>query len=530
MNIFKKKITCPNGHENAEGSRFCSKCGLPLEGTTPSVCPSCGAAVSAGAAFCRKCGTKLSAALVYTRTADTSKELGSNRQWMRNPGDFAQRFDIADIKGIFSKRVTIEQGTKAILLQGGVYKGTLPAGVYNLGSILSTIGQLKLDERATIIIIDAGEIPLTFMIPKEALRTKDAVSVSASGKVTARIKDPSAFLENYLKRESHVSLRDIEQYISDELRNIAQNALSAYDAVELYGNAGLCEQVSRAFKTSLNAGFGTKGIEISSLTCIGFDEGAWREVLQARQNLTVATGRAQAEFEQKTVVRNYANADKIDEIEGNTAILRTRQEGRHAYEDSETDHRISQKEKVRRAEFNADMEEMNGLLDIRERKRAMHREDERRHIENLDSASIETLIFMADGSKAGALAKLELAKRGVSLTPEQILAIQAGDSAAAANALGRKYSAEEQKEFNQRTEALYRENADRNERILEKSLDAMGRTATARATAHNPGTTVVSGGMGAPVVVASGKTNTCPHCGAGIAPDDAFCPECGEHI
>ena len=134
--LFNKKITCSCGHENPAGSQFCGSCGKRLGGQANGVCPACGAKLDPGAAFCGKCGAKLLDSPQTIKTADTSKELGKNRQWMRMPGDFAQRFDIQDLRGVFAKRLTVEQGTKAILLQGGIYKGALPAGVYNLGKHL----------------------------------------------------------------------------------------------------------------------------------------------------------------------------------------------------------------------------------------------------------------------------------------------------------------------------------------------------------------------------------------------------------
>ena len=71
---------------------------------------------------------------------------------MRNRNDFARRFDEADLRGIFSKKVTIEQGTKALILQGGVYCGFLPSGVYTFGDLSTRLG-LNLEKHTTIIIV-----------------------------------------------------------------------------------------------------------------------------------------------------------------------------------------------------------------------------------------------------------------------------------------------------------------------------------------------------------------------------------------
>ncbi len=52
---------CPNcGAEVSRTSRFCDRCGAPLEQVrTDPVCPQCGAPVEPDAAFCGNCGAKL---------------------------------------------------------------------------------------------------------------------------------------------------------------------------------------------------------------------------------------------------------------------------------------------------------------------------------------------------------------------------------------------------------------------------------------------------------------------------------------
>ncbi len=70
-------ITCPNGHVNDEGNRFCDQCGAPLTGApsvssnAPSesqisvttdgsiVCATCGQENLPGTAFCENCGAQL---------------------------------------------------------------------------------------------------------------------------------------------------------------------------------------------------------------------------------------------------------------------------------------------------------------------------------------------------------------------------------------------------------------------------------------------------------------------------------------
>src|SRR5919199_4672849 len=71
-------ITCPNGHVNDEGNRFCDQCGARLEpapvkaaqpapsstaaggtGSMGMACPTCGQENLPGTAFCENCGAPL---------------------------------------------------------------------------------------------------------------------------------------------------------------------------------------------------------------------------------------------------------------------------------------------------------------------------------------------------------------------------------------------------------------------------------------------------------------------------------------
>lgn len=541
--LFDKKIICDKcGTQNPAKSKFCGKCGAPLITSSANSCPACGAKVHAGDTFCGKCGTKLSDPQQIVRTANGSKEFGQNHEWLRNPSDFAQRFDIADIRGFFSKKVTVEQGTKAIFLQGGVYKGFLPAGVYNLGTFVNTIAGIKLDERATIILVDAAEIALTFEITPEELRERNGISISASGKITAVLKDPKDFLENYLKREQHVSLTDLERTIHDELRFVIQQIISRYEASELYGNPILSKELSREFQTHLNETLKNKGIEISYLNCIGFDEQAWKEVVTAKQTLRIETEVALAEYEKKQALRNTQTQDTLQQMDADHEITLHKQEQKQQLDRSSLEYDLGRDGKIRDhqrnqegLDFQQDMAEITALSELQARKR-------RQKIEDLDSASIETRILM-NGGKASDVRKLEEMKRAQSLTPEQILAMQTTDPKAAGEALAAKAklaSVEElselrirdQQAFNQMMQTQYREHADQMKEVLNTALNAMGQTATARATAQNPGATVVSGGMGVPVVVniPPNGQKRCPVCSSEISETSIFCTACGTKL
>jgi len=140
--------------------------------------------------------------------------------------------------------------------------------------------------------------------------------------------------------------------------------------------------------------------------------------------------------------------------------------------------------------------------------------------------------------------KMKVAK---GLTAEQILALQAKDSAAIAKAFEAKYSSEkteqmyrermaDQQKFQETMVNLTDRNADRAERMASKSMEQMGATAVTRGQAAVPTTTVVGGGAfgGAPVVVGGqnmpmreNKVVLCQGCNAENEVGAKFCTTCG---
>ena len=70
--------------------------------------------------------------------------------WTRQPADFARRFELEDIKGTFRKHIAVEQGTKAIFLQGGKFLGELLPGNYDAGGLLLP-SRLHTIDRAAVV-------------------------------------------------------------------------------------------------------------------------------------------------------------------------------------------------------------------------------------------------------------------------------------------------------------------------------------------------------------------------------------------
>lgn len=529
MGLFQ--IKCPVcGEKLPKNSKFCKHCGAKIEASSAKwYCPTCDKVIDAGSKFCPYCGAKLTDAPNVERTGGSEKTLNKDHAWSRIHGDFAQRFTLDDVKGTFSKLIEIREGERGIILVGGAYRGALNPGDYNLKDL---IGETATEKQVSIVIVDAGAVQLFFNL--RGLRTKDSATVSASGKVAVQLEDFPAFISNYLKQESHVSITDLEKRLENELKFIAQKVIGQYNAETLNGNVDLAAHLENEFKAVLNSDLGTYGLKILRVSFVGFDEGAWKKVTEERERQLIEVGAAKTAAEREIAIKNLEFDKRKSAIKGEAEVIQMKKDAEHQFSDSDLKHRLAQEDlisdqkrsnRVRDADTQFEIEHKQTQKDIEEvaawsklqderkrKKLEREREHEKAQSEILDGESIESKIILHPEA-ADKLIELELRKRNASLTPEQILA--QNDPKAAATVLAAKYSAEEQKEFNLRAEERANQMLEHMDNISTKAIENIGRVAAAKA----------GEGAKTPEVI-----RKCRKCGA-VLPDDAtFCSECGAKL
>jgi len=178
--------------------------------------------------------------------------------------------------------------------------------------------------------------------------------------------------------------------------------------------------------------------------------------------------------------------------------------------------------------------------DVALKKKEREQELEREKIEAYSKASTEALLAILDGPQAERLKALEEYRLRTNLTPEQLLALTAEKSPEAARALAEKYKAESKiteerlKDMEERIKDQ-KEMADRLERMAKEAMTQMGAVAGEKVKTPEQPQTIVTGGVGQPVVIGAGgispgQKRTCPKCGISLEPQALFCPDCGHKI
>jgi RNA polymerase subunit RPABC4/transcription elongation factor Spt4 len=623
---------CPKCKTHLEvDAKFCPQCGAKVGAHT---CGRCGASTPAGAKFCPGCGEKFGTSLFGKLTGANEEDFSRRREWKRTPEDFASKFEVEDLRGILKKTVTVAEGTRALLFQGGAYAGDLPAGHYTLGNILKAKLPLNLDERATVVLVDNGVVAIDFTFGRSELRTADSVPVGVTGRLTIRNRDSRSFIANLLKGKSRILLTDLQEDLRYDLLGAVQSTLRGYRMDDLYGNLAVKEDIESAVRANVTPTLATYGFSLEQLRFTQSDEAEWHDILEKRSEGTKKVTKTGLDIDIEQKLRHLLSDDKLDRLSTDEKIseychelaqagivreneiedlkidlwnrrddkafirqiVRERFAQAHRHESAEAeqdsllgmdaktqrhrramdaeqtghaigadDARREHGDKWRRREQQQDRAEIEDLIDLKKQMddvklRRVRGEQEIAHkdldkqteiegkkLEQYTNASSEALILTADGGTAEKLVELEKMKRAVTLTEEQIMALSAEKSVAVAEAMKEKFGSDrmrelyetrlqDQQKYMEKLHAMTGENADRLAGVMNKALDAMGQTATARSAAHQAqGSTVVAGGggLGQSVIVnpvRQEESRVCPGCKTPNSAADRFCKECGEEL
>ena len=273
------KIKCSNcGTENSKKSKFCSQCGNPLSGM---VCSKCDMPVGADHKFCPNCGARMTQSSEERgQAAPVPEKSGKIRVWQRDPLDFARRFEVSDIKGFFSKKISVMSGTKAIFLQAGRFSGELLPGTYTVGGLTDAIRNLNFGERATVILVDDSDVRLDFRIG--GLRTAENFDAGVVGKMVVDVEAPILFANNLIKGRERIATTDIEAMLEAEISNLLQSKVRQYSFEDLYGNLELKKEIEQDFEYMLRTTLERTGLKLVYLPYFDYDESYWGGIIGAR--------------------------------------------------------------------------------------------------------------------------------------------------------------------------------------------------------------------------------------------------------
>lgn len=279
--IFGKIKCAMCGEKNDKENKYCLRCGSQI---SVIKCSACNTDIDAHFKYCPGCG------------ADAGQLANTAEVWRRDAKAFAYRFEVSDLKGVFRKKVTVEQGTKAIFLQDGKFSGELPPGTYSFGGLIEKITTLNLSGKATIILVDDSDVRLDFNI--DGLRTSENFDAGVKGTIVISVEEPVLLFNNLIKSRERTSIKNIEEMLRDEMRNLFQSRIKEHGFEDLYGNLQLKQAIEQDFEHLLHTTLTRMGLKLIHMPYFDYDESYWKEIIRAQGESAKALIRQREEIRQ----------------------------------------------------------------------------------------------------------------------------------------------------------------------------------------------------------------------------------------
>ncbi len=507
-----------------KAARFCNKCGRPAPGGWWK-CPSCRKWIGNDSHFCPHCNQPLH---------PESRADIAGGVWSKQPGVFAQRFEIGDIKRLLKNDLLVQAGTVALLMDGGQFRGILEAGRHNPDSLARAINRFGNPPPRSVVLVDAGDVILPVRL--ESLRTSEGLPIEFYGEVIVRFgndkKSAIAFLENRFKDAEQISYQDMTSPFESDIRH-AVDAMCVKSTVEdLVRDPERRLRLQDDLDRYLREALVRQGIELVRVSSAEFTGEEYEDL--AEKMGQVEQKRREIEYDQQ--MRSLLSKDQMDQFHSEQELAdyqaaiaheygiaedkrdRERTELHRAWEkrdelddlrhtfqveseklehdlgvsvkrdgyerdkqvkDTETatqvrDIQFEQEKKEKEWADQREREETEWAMGLRKQK-----EEHKAEMAELDAkrrsgmSELEMLADIQDPDARKSILDAMRLKSQDGKTPEQILAAAAADSPAAAEALARMKQGEEDKyrELLEEMRSLYKDTGDRQERNLKTTVE-----------------------------------------------------------
>ena len=311
---------CPDcGHKVSKRARFCSECGRGApDGWTK--CPLCGKWVGNDSHHCPHCN----APLHPSERVDLAGGV-----WDREAGLFAQRFELSDTRRVMKDGLMIQQGTTAVLLDGGKVVDTLSPGRHEPQGMLRKINWFGNPPPRSAVMVDSGDIvfrvdftdsPAAQSDPKGGdaavshvpLRSAEELPVGAMAEVTLRFIPGLAvdFIANFMKERREITTKDVCAWLYEESVSAVRDLCLQSTIEDLVKDPERRERFEDALKRALQPALKRIGIELVRVGAVEFFGPEYEKVRAKYGDLDYQ--RRLVEFHRKNL-ELIAENEKIDQ-------------------------------------------------------------------------------------------------------------------------------------------------------------------------------------------------------------------------
>lgn len=272
---------CPEcGNKVSKKARFCSKCGRGAPDGWFK-CPQCGKWVGNDSKFCPHCNHPL--------FPEDRIDLAGG-VWARKPGEFARRFELDDVRFLKENGLMVQEGTVAVLLDGGKEVKELGPGRHHPTGALRTINWFGNPPPRAAVMVDAGEcvfrVDFTGKssgvgdVASAPLRTAEELEVGCIAEITLRFVSgrADAFVANVMKEARSVSTKDICALLYENALSAVRDLCTQSNVEDLVKDPERRERFEDAITRALREGMKDWGLELVRVGAVEFYGPAYEEV------------------------------------------------------------------------------------------------------------------------------------------------------------------------------------------------------------------------------------------------------------
>lgn len=519
------------GNRLSRRARCCNKCGAPAPRAQVR-CAICGKWIPATARFCPACNNPMH--------PDERPDLAGG-VWSREPGVFAQRFEMGDVAKVMKDGLQIQEGTVAVLLEAGKAVRTLEAGRHHAeGGLLRSVNWFGNPPPRTVVMVESGDV--VFRLDFPGLRTAEEFPVSAVAELTMRFRKDraDAFLANVMKGARAVTSEEIGDRLCAEALSGVRDLCQRSAVEDLVKDPDRRAQFEDAIRSALGDLLERSGLELVRVGAVEFlgpqyeamrakyadleqkrreveFQKEWLSVVQSGKMLEASKERELSDYlAQIAQEKGLADVERSTEMElarkvasGRLAAKDAELEAeraleRHARERDDLEHELGlartrddygREKRVLDAQADAQVKSIGVDAEIEETRkweeirRLADENDLRRDQARAElfkgRSPLELAMMTEDPTARAALLEQARMQMQRDLTPQQILALSAGGSAAdaakALAALGQS-SSDASARMLEEYKKMFEEGRARDAKLMEQFASVMSEAARHPAT------------------------------------------------
>lgn len=299
------------GHKVSKRARVCGWCGKGAPGGWVK-CPQCGKWVGNDSQYCPHCNHPL-------HPAERIDLAGG--VWDRDPECYAQRFELDDVRFLKENGLLVQEGTSAILLDGGNEVKVLGAGRHSPTGTLRTINWFGNPPPRSAVMVDSGDVVFRVEFKADAenapsLRSAEELEVSVEAEITVRFmpNKAEAFMQNFMKDLRKVTAKDVCKWLYQEALSAVRDLCLQSKIEDLVKDPGRRERFEEAISRALKEPLARCGIELVRVGAVEFDGKAYEDMRDKYGELEKQRRLVEYEKKQLDLVAEIDANDKADKL------------------------------------------------------------------------------------------------------------------------------------------------------------------------------------------------------------------------